>query len=91
VLVGYRIGQLVPYVMGEVRAGKVEDDPFFFPDPAQPSVLIGRFPGRERGDRLRPVRRPDRLSGVGAGVQLRLLRDAVKTEKVSQRRRCVLG
>lgn len=32
-LVGYRVGQWVPYVLGEARTGDVATDPFFFPLP----------------------------------------------------------
>jgi hypothetical protein len=42
-LAGYRFDHLIPYVMGEVRAGDVAIDPFFFPDRTQPSEVLGRF------------------------------------------------
>jgi hypothetical protein len=35
-LLGYRIGQWVPFVLGEARMGDVASDPFFFPVPGAP-------------------------------------------------------
>jgi hypothetical protein len=43
-LAAYRFGTIVPYATGELRAGDIEQDPFYFPDPtvANPD-LLGRF------------------------------------------------
>jgi hypothetical protein len=44
VLAAYRFGTIVPYATGELRAGDIEQDPFYFPDltVANPD-LLGRF------------------------------------------------
>jgi hypothetical protein len=40
----YRIDQVSPYLMGEIRRMSNDPDPFFFPgDPAFPSVVLGNF------------------------------------------------
>ena len=45
-LLAYRLGDFSPYATGEIRAGQIQSDPFFFPtgfpDPANPQ-LLGRY------------------------------------------------
>jgi hypothetical protein len=43
-LAGYRMGDLVPYVLAEIRrTPTAAPDPFFFPDPALPSDILKNF------------------------------------------------
>ncbi|MEP6652103.1 MAG: hypothetical protein ABJA82_02025 [Myxococcales bacterium] len=43
-LVGYRIGEFVPYVLGEIRRTPTTlPDPFFFPDPMLSSAILTDF------------------------------------------------
>jgi hypothetical protein len=40
---GYRFGDLVPYVLAEIRRTPTDPDPFFFPDPTMASAIFKDF------------------------------------------------